>query len=115
MSLANCVKTLKKGKPIFDADEMKEIRALANRNTGKMSVAEAEKAAVQTMLDEALAEQEMVVELVREGMGLPPVPKAKAAKMDEAAKASLIKEREDRAVKFGRDKIQEEPRAAIAG
>lgn len=40
---------------------------------------------------------------------------ASSSTSEAESKASIIKEREDRAVKFGRDKIQEETRAALAG
>ena len=71
MRLSNCFYKLNRGKPLFSEAEMKEIRAIANQNIGKISMEQAEKFAVKTMLDEAIAERNGILELVHEAMGLP--------------------------------------------
>lgn len=69
MSLSNCLLKLNKGKEVFDADETKAIQAIVNKNMGKMSTADAERAAVHKMLDDAIDEQRMVSDLVRKEIG----------------------------------------------
>jgi hypothetical protein len=75
------------GKPVFDADEMMDIRALANKNIGKMPIDEAERHAVQEMLDEALSDQRMVAELVRDEL-----PEVKSADIVAEHNANIAPE-----------------------
>jgi len=93
MSLSNCFISLNKGKPVFSEAEMKEIRAIANQNIGNMSVEQAEKFAVKTMLDEAIAERHDVLALVHDAMGLP--APAKTAKSESANPAAENQSRFD--------------------
>lgn len=140
MSLAKCLSSLNKGKPIFSEDEIsdlkfraKGIRTRAILAKKPISEIESERAAVQEVLDYALNEQREISDLIREELGLPketkttalPVlenqqkvkePVEKVAPLNEAEqRAKIIQDREDRAIKFGREKIREETRDNLAG
>jgi len=73
MTIASCVESINKGKVVFREKDVKEILAAKNRIilSGEKVLASAERKAVQELLDDALADQAMVDELVREELGLP--------------------------------------------
>lgn len=101
MSIASCFTKLNQGKPVFSQEEMREITALANKHSGKMSVAEAEQLAVQEMLKEALADQLMVSDLIREAAGIE-APSAAVRKdhvtADEVAEAPGVETKPETSV-----------------
>lgn len=95
MSLASCLKLINKGKQVFTDEEVSEIKASAERARleGGMTQADAEKHAVQTMLDENIAEHALVNEMVSSAAGKPiplyaaeqPVAEPEQAKVESTA------------------------------
>ncbi len=75
MSLVNCIQKANKVKRVFSSAEVQELTALAAENRKTMEGPEAERAAVQALLDEALAEQAEVAALIREAAPAVAAPK----------------------------------------
>lgn len=80
MSLVNCIQKANKVKRVFASAEVQELTALATENRKTMEGPEAERAAVQALLDEANAELAEVVALIVEAAPQSASKPAKVAK-----------------------------------
>lgn len=89
MSLVLCFQRANRGKRVFSTAEIQEARALAAENLKTMERDPAEAAAVQSLLDEALAEQAEVEEMIREAVPGLQAPPEKAPKTKTALTAEL--------------------------
>ena len=88
MSLANCLAKLNAGKTIFDQDEIREINQAVQQHLHEgLGQDEAERKAVQAMLDAAVAERAEIVWLINEASpGAVKETKPAEQKAQEAAK-----------------------------
>lgn len=103
MSLADCIKKANSGKAtVFNENEIKSLQAVANQNTGKMSVRDAEMAAAQGLLDQAIAERQALSDVIMEKAGIPVADAAQNPEQDNIH--ALQKELDGLLVK--RDKIR---------
>lgn len=93
MSLSDCLSKINKGKPVFNQKEIEELKALVKENARSMPQDQAEKAAVQTLLDEAVAERKQIDALVREA--LPAIEEAPVIKepVEPTVKNELYQEK----------------------
>lgn len=68
MSLSSCVLKLNAGKTVFQDDEVKAIQAVVNKSLNKLTLPNAERAAVQQFLDQAIQEQQTLSEAIAKAM-----------------------------------------------
>ena len=91
MSLSGCLQSINKGKPVFDVAEVQELRQAASENRKTLPNIEAEKAAVDAALAEALTDQKMVSDLIKKGAGYEaPVEQKPVASAEKPVEAKPV-------------------------